>query len=191
MGHRSVLRQNLYAAWKETIRGHYQRQQINSERGLQVFFCAALLSEFDAADLQRRIFVEPGLKTARGFGLKPDVMICNRDRIIGVVELKYQPRAKAKVAKDLQTLERIAAYEKRISISNERFLGKVQDQRQYWLAADAVLCWAGVHRGPLGRRLELLVSSTLKPRFMELHAVTGADANPVIESNYRPRRDDL
>jgi hypothetical protein len=177
----------LYAAWKGTIRAHYQRQQINSERGLQVFFCAALLSEFDAADLQRRIFVEPGLKTAKGSGPKPDVMICNRDRIIGVVELKYQPRAKPKVAKDLQTLEWIASQGKHISIGNERFLGKVEDERQYWLAADAVLCWAGVHRGSPGWQLEPRVSSRLKPRFMELHAVTAVGENPEIVSNYKPR----
>ncbi len=118
MGRRSLLRRHLYAAWERTIRDHYQRQQINSERGLQVFFCAALLSEFHAAKVQRRIFVEPGLKTARGFGgPKPDVLICNRNKIIGVVELKYLPRAKAKVAKDLQTLEWVA-------FSSESYLHK-------------------------------------------------------------------
>jgi hypothetical protein len=54
MGYRSFLRGNLLAAWRRTIRHHYQRQQINSEHGLQVFFCAALLSEFRAAGDHRR-----------------------------------------------------------------------------------------------------------------------------------------
>ena len=72
-------------------------------------------------------------------------------------------------------------------ISNERFLGIVQDERRYSLAADAVLCWAGVHTGSPSKRLEPLVSSRLKPRFMELHAVTGAKVDPEIVSNYKPK----
>jgi hypothetical protein len=177
----------LYRAWKKTIRDHYQLQQINSERGLQVFFCAALLKEFDKAGVRRRIFVEPGLKTPRGSGgPKPDVLICNRNKIIGVVELKYLPRTGAKVAKDLRTLEWVASHQDHISISNARFLGIVQDERRYSLAADAVLCWAGVHRGQAGLLLQSRVSSRVRPRFMELHAVTSADEDPEIVSSYRP-----
>jgi hypothetical protein len=115
------------------------------------------------------------------------VVICNRSKIIGVVELKYLPRTSPKVAKDLETLEWTASQQDYISISNERFLGVVADEKRYLLAADAVLCWAGVHRGRLGLRLEPLVSSALKPRFMELHAVTREDVDPRIVSNYRPK----
>ena len=93
----------------------------------------------------------------------------------------------AKAAKDLRTLEWAVTHQNHIFISNERFLGIVQDERRYSLAADAVLCWAGVHTGSPSKRLERLVSSRLKPRFMELHAVTGADVDPEIVSNYKPK----
>jgi len=147
-----------------------------------------LLEEFAGAGVQRRIFVEPVLKTDRGsVGPKPDVLICNRGKIIGVVELKYLPRVGPQVKKDLRTLDWVASHQKHISIGNERYLGIAQDERGYSLAADAVLCWAGVHRGPAGLRLQSRVSSRVKPRFMELHAVTGANVNPEIVSNYKPR----
>jgi len=148
MSRRPILHRQLYGAWRETIGQHYQAQRIHSERGLQVFLCAALLSAFEIAGLSRRLFVEPRLTTANGStGPLPDVVISDSRNIIGIVELKYLPRSGAKTEKDLKTLEWVAAHRGDILIRNDRYLGIVQPERAYGLSRDAVLYWAGVHRG--------------------------------------------
>ena len=43
MVRRSLLRKQLAAAWTETLSPAYANRLVNSERGLQVHFCAALL----------------------------------------------------------------------------------------------------------------------------------------------------
>ena len=188
MARRNLLRRQLLIAWRETIRKFYQGQQINSERGLQVFFCQALMSQFDEANVRRRIFVEPTLKAHNSSSSpKPDVLICNRYRIIGVVELKYLPRAKADYGKDLQTLEWCGSHADRIQIRNERYMGHQWGDRYYRLANDAVLCWAGVFNRPIALSLLDKVSDQIYSQFMELHAVTVPGANPTISSSYTPR----
>jgi len=148
MAGRILLRRQLLAAWEVTIRDHYQVQEINSERGLQVFFCGALLAMFADSPRPRRIFVEPRLRTsAREKGPMPDIVVCNSRAIIGVVELKYLPRATAKVDKDLDSLHWIAARSQSIRLDNRRYCGVPIGSNVYSLANDAVLCWAGVRRG--------------------------------------------
>ena len=94
---RNLLRTQLAKAWQKTIKSQYQKQLINSERGLQkIYFCSALLDIFRNNPLtknKRRIFVEPRLSIGNDIRY-PDLVICNNNRIIGVVELKYLPRAK-------------------------------------------------------------------------------------------------
>ena len=189
MSRRLLLRRQLYLAWKEAIERNYQAQRINSERGLQVFFCAALLSSFDRAGVRRRLFVEPRLLSGSdGAGPQPDVLICNSRNVIGVVELKYLPRAAPKIDKDLQTLAWVASHSGDIRIRNDRYLGANQPEREYSLSGDAVLCWAGVHRG-LDGALSRRVAENVYPYFMELHAVTAENEDPKIVSNFRPRSD--
>jgi len=179
----------LYSAWKETIESHYQAQEINSERGLQVFFCSALLSSFEGAGLRRRLFVEPRLISGRdGARPQPDVLICNSRNVIGVVELKYLPRSAPKIDKDLETLAWVASHGGDLRISNDRYLGSNRLEKEYSLSSDAVLCWAGVHKG-LDGALSERVAENVYPYFMELHAVTGINRDPKIVSNYRPRND--
>ena len=188
MSGRLLLRRQLYGSWQDTIQKHYQRQRINSERGLQVFFCASLLAAFEQAGVERRLFVEPRLTTTSGTtGPLPDIVICNTKKIIGVVELKYMPRVVAKTDKDLKTLKWVASHPSCIRISNGRYLGVPRDETEYSLANNAVLCWAGVHRG-LDGMLSSRVAKNVHPYFMELHAVTTKDQDPKVISNFRPRR---
>lgn len=182
LANRSMLKAQLRAAWIQTIESYYCRQQINSERGLQTFICAALLHEFDRAGVgeNRRIFIEPTLVVGRSnIVRKPDMVICNSRSIIGVVELKYKPKGHPRTKKDLETLDWMASHPEGIQVQNDRYLGVVRDDRSYTLVADAVLCWAGVHRGmsePVARQ----VSPRLKQYFVELHAVTRQDEDPIV-----------
>jgi hypothetical protein len=188
MARRNLLKRLLLVAWQQTIRRYYERQQINSERGLQVFFCQSLISQFDAAKVPRRLFVEPTLTAGNSSSSpKPDVLICNRHRIIGVVELKYLPRANANYRKDLQTLEWCGSHADSIQIRNERYLGRQSASKYYSLANDAVLCWAGVFNRPIVLSLRGKVSEKIHSHFMELHAVTVPGGIPTIYSNYTPR----
>lgn len=191
MAKRYLLRRQLFRSWQETIENQYQYQQINSERGLQVSFCSALMSKFDEKGLNRRLFIEPRLRTRNGTrGPMPDVVICSTRKIIGIVELKYAPKGKPKVSKDLNTFKWAHSKQKGILLANNRFLGVPYDETQYTLASDVVLCWAGIHNGirdvpyPLNQQ----VPARLKSNFMELHAITSKDQEPRITSNYQPRK---
>jgi hypothetical protein len=182
MANRSTLKAQLRSAWQQTIEQHYNRQLINSERGLQAFLCAALLDSFERGGVanNRRIFIEPTLfvgssRTVR----KPDIVICNSRSIIGVVELKFKPLGHPRMKKDLETLEWMAEHPQGIQVQNDRYLGKPMDDRSYPLVSDAVLCWAGVHRGMV-EPVEQQISPRLKNYFVELHAVTRPDEDPVI-----------
>lgn len=182
---RNLLRTQLLKAWKKTINNQYQEQLINSERGLQVYFCSALLDIFRNNPLtknKRRIFVEPRLSIGPKKVIRyPDLVICNNNRIIGVVELKYLPRAKEpSYKKDLGTLQKLAKYSKDITLSNDRYLG-IEKEKPYSLANDAVLCWAGVYQAPLTPlKIE---SDKLKigERFHALHALTTLDKKPEVK----------
>ena len=191
MAKRYLLRRQLFTSWKETIENQYRCQQINSERGLQLFFCSALMSKFEEKELKRRLFIEPRLRTHNGIkGPMPDVVICSSNQIIGIVELKYTPKGKPKISKDLATLSWAYSEQSGILLANNRFLGVPYDETQYTLASDVVLCWAGVHRGirDVSYPLNQQVAAPLKPNFMELHALTSANQEPRIASNYRPRK---
>jgi hypothetical protein len=94
MNKRSLLRDNLREAWIKTIERHYNSQLINSEHALQVYFCMELLKLFEADNLQRRVFIEPNIQTSCGKTRFPDVVICNGQKVIGIVELKYTPRGR-------------------------------------------------------------------------------------------------
>ncbi len=182
MANRSMLKAQLRFAWQHTIERHYQRQLINSERGLQAFLCAALLDRFerDGVAQNRRIFIEPTLVVGHSnIVRKPDIVICNSRSIVGVLELKYKPMGHPRTKKDLETLDWMASHPEGVRVQNDRYLGVIRDDRSYPLVADAVLCWAGVHKGmsePVAQR----ISPRLKNYFVELHAITRADDDPVI-----------
>jgi hypothetical protein len=179
MAARALLRRHISSAWRSTIENVYTEQLINSERGLQVYFCSRLLTQFANDSVPRRIFVEPSFRDPEGRICSPDIVICNTQHIIGVIELKYQPRVRPSYEKDIGTLKWFAECVSDLEVSNERYLGvETSISKQYSLAPDAILCWAGVYKGlPVDLEAE---SKVFGKRFFCLHAVTSPDAHPAI-----------
>ena len=175
---RTLLRRHLKEAWRHTITGRYCARQINSERGLQAFLVADLLALFERDNVLRSVFIEPAIRAgADAIQRKPDILICDSKQIIGVVELKYQPRMMANTTKDLETLSWMAEHPTGIHLQNTRYRGPARAGREYGLATNAVLCWAGVHRG-IAAPLSDKIPRELRQHFMELHAITHADREP-------------
>lgn len=179
MANRSLLKSQIRDAWRQSITVDYAAQRINSERSLQ----ASLWSNLNAmlAPTTRRMFIEPCMSVP---GLDkqvryPDLVICNSKEVIGIIELKYQPRAQPKWHKDVDTFHFLARHRETISISNTRFRGIVADARLYSLAKDVLYVWAGVH-APCDLRLSEYVDPILAPYFMELHAETQPSCAPKL-----------
>ncbi len=178
---RSPLRKHFQDAWKKVIEGPYTHGLINSERGLQVHYCIALLEEFNATNSDRRLFIEPSVRIDGKKTRYPDLVVCNAKTVIGVVEFKYTPRKRPGIAKDFATLNALATATGTdvVEISNKRFLVKKSVTYKFPLATDAVLCWAGVYKG---KKLELppVEATSLGKRFLRLDALTAEGEDAVI-----------
>ena len=184
MPNRLPLKNQLLNAWQKTIEGAYQEPSINSEHGLQFHFLKKLEEYFKVDSTSRKVFIEP--KVIAGKLLYPDVVICNSRQIIGVVELKYLPRARPKFQKDIETLSQIAQNSQQVTVACHRYLGNRSNEKNYTLAKDAVLCWAGVYTGST---VEIERPSEISQKqFLLLHARTQENAPPKIESNFVPRK---
>ena len=112
-------------------------------------------------------------------------VLTDREKVIGVIELKYQPRVRPNHIKDIVSLSNIARYRKSISISNQRFRGNPADDKTYSLSKHILFVWAGVHRdvGLFTNKNEPLYSKgyrVLKDCFIELHAETNKTSSPNI-----------
>ncbi len=191
MQSRAPLRKHLRQAWIYAIKT-YSRALINSERGLQVYFCAKLLAIFRKEGYARRIFVEPRISGDKGKHRYPDVVICNRRQIIAVVELKYQPRVPAvrgEYQKDLDTLCWIQERTEGVAISNDRYLGPSGQLRTYSVAKDALFCWAGVYRAS---RFDIACHAPRKltDQLLVLHAITDDDREPDVLAEFRRHQQD-
>lgn len=186
MDRRLLLRQQLEDAWRLAIEDDYQRQRINSERSLQ----ASLWSKLNAIlpTNSRRLFIEPTLKAAvkdldgsvKQEFKYPDVVVCNTREVIGIVEIKYLPRARPNWKKDLQTFSWIHNHRDQIIIQNVRYRGLLADDRAYPLAKDVLFVWAGVHVAsttPLSQHID----QRLTHHFLELHAHTKHDGHPELK----------
>lgn len=167
---RSTLRSQLKRAWERTINHRYNDQLINSEHGLQSYFCIELLREFD--DMTRRIFIEPKMSFSNGQRRHPDLVICDSRSIIGIVEFKYVPRGRPKYAKDIETLQLAVKHADSLKISNDRFRGVVSDDRSYSLSPTAVLCWAAIYSGETVSLKGEESISALGNHFLQLDART-------------------
>ena len=175
MQKRNILRNQLISAWERTLTVAYPHRLINSERGLQAHFCAELLREF-GQNSTRSLFVEPCITFEDGKKRHPDLVICNRDRIIGVVELKYRPNGRPDPSKDIETLFRFAESPALLSLSNERYRGPTKP-KAYPLAPDAILCWAGIYKGaPMPLLTDKI--SKLGRSILRLDATTSKSSNP-------------
>ena len=180
MPHRQELRELLKQAWSATVQGPYRHQEINSERGLQVHFCATLLPLLSKRP--RRLFIEPRVVvSSRDTSVFPDILICSERAVIAVVELKYTPRAKPSIDGDLSKLRAFGASEEIIKVANERFRGKRGAPVKYTLAKSAFLCWAGIYCGT-EVQVNLGARSKLNGRLLLLHARTaeGKHAEPTF-----------
>lgn len=181
MLNRSLLRKQLIKAWQNTVEKHYKKQNINSERGLQVHFCDELKKIFDVDQRmkRRRLFIEPNLRTNTSESRFPDIVICDSKKVIGVIELKYAPRARPDFTKDIETLEFAALNVAELAIQNERFLGVHKDTKSYPLANDAVLCWAGIYKG-MREDLTSRISKSVQEHFLQMDALTIDGADPIV-----------
>jgi hypothetical protein len=179
---RHLLRSQIKKAWEIAINQRYQAQLINSERGLQLYFCEALLRMFEEAKVNRRLFIEPCLQLSDETGCRyPDVVVCNTKQIIGIIEFKYAPRIRANTIakKDIATLEFAAREASRLTLSNDRYLGPKARKKSYPLADDAVLCWAGVYKGDV-IDLRGAINKQVLPHFLQLNALTIAGEAPHV-----------
>lgn len=169
MVNRNLLNKQLIKAWEKTIKGPYENRLINSEHGLQVHFCIALFETFQSDGTQRTIFVEPTLILDKR--RIPDLVICNANQVIGVIELKYAPRGLPEYEKDIETLCKVKEASKDLKLTNERFRGSAR-QLDFTVAEDLVLCWAAVHDDrplPSGRQQKV---QQLEGHYLELRAIT-------------------
>lgn len=133
----------------------------------------------------RRLFIEPGIalslegETRR---IYPDIVVCNSKSIIGVIEIKYLPRGKARYEKDLKSLSSLARFGGEVSISNERFRGREEDSKEYQLARNPVFVWGSIHKQGSAVEFDETIcnDSALNRRFLKLFAETVADESPVV-----------
>ncbi|WP_108371315.1 hypothetical protein [Limnohabitans sp. T6-5] len=183
MNKRNLLRCNLEATWTNTIQLYYNSQLINSEHSLQVYFCMELLKQFQSKNLQRRIFIEPNIQTSCGIRF-PDVVICNSQEIICIVELKYAPRGRPSIGKDLETLS--FSTSEPFEIKNERYHGPSrEDLKKYTVADDAIICWAGIYTGERINLTSIPKEQKFEDRFLQMDGLTNQDDDPEIWINER------
>lgn len=186
MNRRGLLRQQITEAWNSVIKADFHRQRINSERSLQ----ASLWSKLDGIlpPESRRMFIEPHLKvttsTVDGQVAQecryPDIVICNTREVIGIVEIKYLPRAQPNWKKDSQTFSWIHNNRDKIVIQNIRHRGVAADDREYRLSKDVLFVWAGVHR-PSNIDFTQHIDQSLAKHFLERHAITRDGKHPVVQ----------
>lgn len=180
MANRGLLRRQLRQAWVEAIQSAYLDQVINSERALQVHLASRLMEIFRIDQIKRRIFVEPMMQLRDGSRVHPDLLICNARSIIGVVELKYQPKKPPQYRKDFATFESLAEHGTDIEIDNRRYRGPEGGGGRFGLAADTLFCWAGVYRGPVQKIPQTLSENIPRSTLLVLHAATRSDDKPEL-----------
>lgn len=192
MTKRMKLKQALFAAWEECIQVDYENYHINSERSLQASYSAGLKNRLGR---NRRLFIEPKLDIVDGRKRKvfyPDLVICNTRNVIGVVELKYQPRTRPRMAKDLQTLAALAAQGQKAVLSIERYRGSATGPEPIAFSKDVVFVWGGVHvemgTGAERTALPAGCDPQLAGCIFELHAATTSGAKARCYSIPRIRR---
>lgn len=164
MANRDKLSEAIKEAWEYTVRESYDRGLINSERGLQVYFVMHLIKQLERqGTLENRfIYIEPSIQIQSEKTIYPDLVICNRQNIIGLIELKYKPKKTfdklAGVKKDLENLELFRYGENGASLNKvkliyDRYLGLGMHKNTYPLSANCLRVWGGVFKESQTRRL--------------------------------------
>mgnify|MGYP003583189022 CR=1 FL=1 len=126
----------------------YKDQRVNSERSLQVAVWSAL-NRLLAERKTFRLFVEPRL-VLPGKGRwpqavrVPDIVVCNRDRAIAVIELKFKPRGRPASKGDLDKFAALAHPRcKDLLVTHERWRGD-KEPKHFPLGRDAVFIWMAI-----------------------------------------------
>ncbi len=179
---RELIKSQIIDSWVESMKADYSRQRINSERSLQASFWAQLNARLGA---NRRLFIEPCVSAKEGGTAKrvyPDIVICNSQKVIAVIELKYLPRGRPSYLKDLRSLDFLAQKRKGITIANSRYNGPAVDSKEYGLSGKILFVWAGVHRvqNESSHQLYSDLFPSLKGSYLELHAATQISSSPEV-----------
>ena len=184
---RNLLRKQLSNAWKNTIRESYNKRLINTEHGLHAHFYGFLRDQFKEESLldHRHVYFEQTF-VIEGRSIRPDLVVCNDQQIIAVVELKYAPRSQLEklrngVTKDVESL-RAFSEQTKPCLDVVRHLGPNSESgiKKYSLAKNALLCWAGVYKSPYQPLPEFLKGTDLPDSFFALHAVTSHALAPEL-----------
>lgn len=189
---RSKVGHLLADAWRNVIKSEYCNGHINSERSLQSHLFAELRHQIQSGP-KRQIFIEPRVELqSEKRVVRPDIVICNADEVICVVELKYAPRGKAETSKDMRSISAIAA-DKAVKISIDRYLGPHIPSKPFAISRTTLFAWAGVHRGS-GEQSEVWKTDDKFSNhyFLELHALTTPDVDPKLVCNtdaFRPSKE--
>jgi hypothetical protein len=154
MVRRAGLRKMAAAAFEKTCL-LYQEGLINSEAGLSAAMWHELRVQFKANELETfKIVVQPRLEFSEGIKVDPsirypDLVVCNRDEAIGVIELKFAPRGRPSSVKDLSTFERLAAIapDNPLEVRRDRWHGPAP-LKVFPLADDAVFIWGAIGKVP-------------------------------------------
>lgn len=217
MKRRTFLKSQLINAWDECIKCDYPNGLINGERALQACLHHRLSNDFKARGMAncRRIFVEPTIYAqGRTWRRMPDMVICDSNNVIAIVELKFHPRVTLSgkfgdilrdgAEKDLDTLLSIAqvlngvsakpgADASHIEISNKRYVGVSCASKTYRLASNLMLVWAGIYKqsdrndaSSTERLVRVFEDAgvTIQGGFLELHAQTQEGTHPIPVHRY-------
>lgn len=183
---RARLRRQVKQAWCDTMSGPYLEQTINSERALQVHLAARLLNAFEEEGVNRQLFIEPKVSVNAGKNrLHPDILVCNSREVIGIVELKYQPRTRPSYGKDFESLESLHWEGDQIEVINSRYRGPNRGGKRFAIAGSPLFVWAGVYAAPYRTIPEHSVSDGIASNLLVLHAVTHPDQPPDLHAGAR------
>ncbi|HVZ44512.1 MAG TPA: hypothetical protein VHA82_11935 [Ramlibacter sp.] len=149
---RRQLGQMVQTALQTVVDEVYKQQLVNSERSFQAAMWEALRWQFTVNSRNTyKIFIEPRL-SIRGTDKElppsvrfPDLVVCNRDAVVGVFELKFRPRGMASSVKDLKTMALLAANRKRLIVKNERFHPRTE-VKEYAMADSVLFGWVAIVR---------------------------------------------
>lgn len=183
MKQRWYIRRLIGEAWEQSIQNDYSAQRINSERTLQASFWSHLNQSLPRT---RRLFIEPTITLHVGGKIKkiiPDVVVCNTQQVIAIIELKFTPRTRPRFEKDIANMALLARHRQALSISNQRYRGVPSDEREYSLSEKVLFVWAGIHAGG-GQKQHLFAAAhpELKGAYLQLHAATKNKLAPEIYS---------
>ena len=128
----------------------YKKQLVNSERSFQAAMWEALRWQFAVNGKDTfKIFIEPRL-TTRGADKElppsvrfPDLVVCNRDSVVGVFELKFKPRGRASSIKDVATFELLARNRKKLLVKNQRYY-PATEVKEYRMSDSVLFGWIAI-----------------------------------------------